>query len=461
VHAQGPFPDRITELVIGEAGGFNQESLPDVVLGGPRGSGLRNGSVHVLSLGRGGHITLEFVRSEIVDGPGADFTVFENPFLISGTTVTGVFAEPGRVSVSANGTDFTEFPCALDDAANLYPGCAGVFPVLANVDDPRAPSPTAPTTDSILSLIGLPPAAPPGSGGDSFDLTDVGLSAVRFVRIVSGPGSPPLGGGQAGFDLDAIAAVNWRPRGDADGDNVEEAFDNCPGVSNADQADTDEDDVGDACDLCPDLPDSMNGDADGDGIGDACDPDGPHVLDSDGDDVGDTADNCPTVRNPQQQDSDGDGPGDACDLCPDSVDPTNVDEDDDGIGDACDPCPDDASCGPFEDPVFTGGKRTRGSELFISFVAPSRRMTQLPSGTVATELWVNFAPNVDPATLRVRVRGEDVTALFAPIVPGTSKRVTLPLGRRRTRVSFRIKGRRRNGSLGADTDRVIFRRSRK
>ena len=45
-------------------------------------------------------------------------------------------------------------------------------------------------------------------GGDPFDLADVGLSEVRFIRItdLTGEGQSPI----AGFDLDAVGLINWR-----------------------------------------------------------------------------------------------------------------------------------------------------------------------------------------------------------------------------------------------------------
>src|SRR5439155_3171151 len=146
----------------------------------------------------------------IVDGPGADFTVFENAFLTRGLNTGGPFAEPATVSVSADGVHFVAFPCRTDEAP-YYPGCAGVYPVFANARDPNAPSPLVPTTVPIADLVGLPIdgfTPPPGSGGDSFDLAEVGLSAVRFVRIDAGPIKADLGGGLSGFDLDAVAAVH-------------------------------------------------------------------------------------------------------------------------------------------------------------------------------------------------------------------------------------------------------------
>jgi len=62
------------------------------------------------------------------------------------------------------------------------------------------------------------------------------------------------------------------PSRDLDGDTIEEALDNCPGLAN-DQADADADSRGDACDNCPAVPNLSQADSDGDGTGDACDLD--------------------------------------------------------------------------------------------------------------------------------------------------------------------------------------------
>jgi len=96
--------------------------------------------------------------------------------------------------------------------------------------------------------------------------------------------------------------------GDADGDGVPDAADNCPTIFNpvrpmdsGRQADTDRDGIGDACDECPmDAAQSCDrliaGDADGDGIANGLD-------------------NCPETANPDQKDTDQDGIGDGCDPC--------------------------------------------------------------------------------------------------------------------------------------------------
>jgi Tol biopolymer transport system component len=95
---------------------------------------------------------------------------------------------------------------------------------------------------------------------------------------------------------------------DTDGDTMPDDSDNCPNMSNLDQAD-----------------------ADGDGIGDLCDGD----YDTDGDGDPNDTDNCPDTGNADQLDGDGDGKGDLCDNCPDISNADQTDSDGNGIGDAC------------------------------------------------------------------------------------------------------------------------------
>lgn len=183
---------------------------------------------------------------------------------------------------------------------------------------------------------------------------------VRVMRSDAQPGDPAA-------EMQILLDV--RPEvvpPDADGDNVANERDNCPGVANPDQADTDSDGIGDscdncvtsantnqadtdkdgfgdACDSCPDSANSNQGDADGDGIADACDncPALSNVIqeDIDGDGVGNACDNCSVTANAGQHDNDGDGMGNACDNCPTLVNPGQQDADKDGLGDACDNCP--------------------------------------------------------------------------------------------------------------------------
>jgi hypothetical protein len=170
----GPYASKLVDFSPGPGAGFGQDNLPDIVLGPPAGT------FDVVSLGTGGSITVGF-EFAIVDGPGPDFVVFENAFVISGTVET--FAEPGRVEVSADGERFESYPC--DTGAFPFVGCAGVQP----------------TGDADLFSL-----APDTAGGDAFDLADLELTEARFVRIVDTSTSGE--GTTAGFDLDAVGAFN-------------------------------------------------------------------------------------------------------------------------------------------------------------------------------------------------------------------------------------------------------------
>src|SRR5262245_36233299 len=90
-HAQSRFATHVVSYVQGTGGGIFD---PNNILGGPRGEGLGAGSLHVTTLGVGGSIVLGFART-IANGPGTDFTVFENGFESGG----GVFAEVAWVEV--------------------------------------------------------------------------------------------------------------------------------------------------------------------------------------------------------------------------------------------------------------------------------------------------------------------------------------------------------------------------
>ncbi|MFP6665459.1 MAG: hypothetical protein VCC00_14805 [Deltaproteobacteria bacterium] len=190
--AADPCADEITSLALGADGGYHlpDRPLPGVVLGLPRGAGATSQSLDVLSLGDGGQITLGFLDNLIVDGPGADFRVFENAFR---TGPTNIFRELGFVEASADGITFHRFP--VDSATFI--GLAGQTPVLTHPDNGIDPRYAA-------------------AGGDAFDLATIGLTEARFIRIVDadtiiddeGNHFPIHGRGQSGFDLDAILAVN-------------------------------------------------------------------------------------------------------------------------------------------------------------------------------------------------------------------------------------------------------------
>lgn len=182
--AADPFADRIVSYKPGEAAGFGQDRLPQVVLGAPDGGGPTQSGLDVLSLGREGEIVLQFLDLGLVDGPGPDLLVFENPFI--------GWAETGVVAVSEDGQTFHEWPCLAQDPAKKYPGCAGVNPVLTSLKN------------------GVPATDPKLAGGDAFDLAELGIKRARFVRIRDS-GANTYAGSSGGFDLDAVAVVNGEP----------------------------------------------------------------------------------------------------------------------------------------------------------------------------------------------------------------------------------------------------------
>ena len=162
-----------------------QALLPDIVLGPPKGAGEKQGSLDVATLGNGGSITLSFDPSRIIDGDGADFIVFENAFNVGGDP-TKPFAELATVEVSDDGVNFHGFKCTATEYP--YGSCAGWHPVYANADTNH-----------------IDPTDPKVAGGDAFDLADLGLKEVRFVRITD---RADLQGLNGTFDLDAVSIVH-------------------------------------------------------------------------------------------------------------------------------------------------------------------------------------------------------------------------------------------------------------
>lgn len=183
-----PGADGVASFSPGTGAGLGQSYFPYNVLGNPDPnpaiSAYNASSIpqEILSLGHGGEIVLEFTDNYIHNGAGVDFTVFENVFLMMGTNEP--FIEAAIVSVSQDGENFVTFP--YDTAT--YAGLAGV----------------SPTTDTQH------PTDPAVSGGDSFDLADLGLDWVKFVKLTDLGDIKKEGEWNGDFDLDAVVAVNSR-----------------------------------------------------------------------------------------------------------------------------------------------------------------------------------------------------------------------------------------------------------
>ncbi len=179
--AQGNhWPSAVVSVEYGTGAGFGQEYFPDNILGPPdstaTASAPSSSPQELLSLGTNGEIILIF-EGGIVNGPGADLTVFENPFLYGDPPRS--FAETGIVAVSVDGEVWYEFPWSSE----TFEGLAGV-------------TPTHGASNPLDPLV---------SGGDSFDLADLVLEIVYQVRITDSGDSVEDSG--PSFDLDAVAAI--------------------------------------------------------------------------------------------------------------------------------------------------------------------------------------------------------------------------------------------------------------
>ncbi len=170
------FATSVVDHAFGGGQSFNQQRFPAPILGPPDANEPRA----VVSLGNGGFVVLAFEGNAIVDGPGTDFTVFENPL--------PDYRELATVAVSEDGQSWHEFPCDASQDGPDYGRCAGVNVVRSSVRN------------------GVDPLDPRVSGGDRYDLAELGVARARFVRITD---RADLVGGLADvFDLDAVAIVN-------------------------------------------------------------------------------------------------------------------------------------------------------------------------------------------------------------------------------------------------------------
>ena len=177
--AADPWGDASPFVEYGEGAGYGQSFYPENILGPPDPDATPQspavGEDELLTLGQSGIVVIEFTDNTVVDGEGPDFTVFENVM----DTGAGYFRECAFVEVSQDGFNWTMFPYDTE----TFEGLAGVWPTTG--DDPTNPG---------------------VSGGDQFDLNDLGMDWIKYVRLTD-CGDEVDDGGL--FDLDAVAAVNW------------------------------------------------------------------------------------------------------------------------------------------------------------------------------------------------------------------------------------------------------------
>ncbi len=177
-----PWPDEVLEVSYGVGAGFGQGHFPQNVLGPPDPAATPTtpsaNPEELLSLGSGGWIVLAFQDGGIVDGPGVDFTVFENAFYVGGGDM--VFRETAYVELSDDGVTWLRFP--VDEGA--WSGLAGCTPTDGSAD----------------------PTNPEASGGDAFDLAELGLASAQYLKLIDTDGEVADGG--PSFELDAVAVIH-------------------------------------------------------------------------------------------------------------------------------------------------------------------------------------------------------------------------------------------------------------
>ncbi len=145
------------------------------------------------SIGFAGEIIVGFKHKIVVDGQGADFTIFENVMRNEITDI--IFMEPAIISVSYDGISYLDFPF---DTLTLE-GCAGTKPTNGNENS-------------------FNPAL---SGGNSFDLATIGIQKIKYIKIKdfsiylnNHPEHPHYDPTLSGFDLDALVGINLDTEGE-------------------------------------------------------------------------------------------------------------------------------------------------------------------------------------------------------------------------------------------------------
>lgn len=180
------------------------DTLADFASFGISDNALGKADNRVISLGDGGIATLTF-QKPIIDGPGADFAVFENSF-------EDHFLELAFVEVSSDGINFIRFPAISNTQDSIQIGAFDYIKDISGLHNLAGKYKTGYGTPFDLSELKNHP--------------DVNIHAITHIRIIDIIGSIddkyaskdsrgkkindpwPTPFETCGFDLDAIAIIN-------------------------------------------------------------------------------------------------------------------------------------------------------------------------------------------------------------------------------------------------------------
>ena len=180
------------------------DTLADFASFGNTNNALGKADNRVISLGDGGIATVTFYKP-IVDGPGADFAVFENSF-------EDHFLELAFVEVSSDGFNFVRFPAISNTQDSIQIGAFDYIKDITGLHNLAGKYKTGYGTPFDLSELKNHP--------------DLNIQAITHIRIIDIIGSIdeqyaskdsrgkkindpwPTPFETCGFDLDAIAVIN-------------------------------------------------------------------------------------------------------------------------------------------------------------------------------------------------------------------------------------------------------------
>jgi hypothetical protein len=162
-------PENLEESIQGPDHSFNMIDENDI-------NALLQLREKTVSLGHGGEIIIEIEDGgHVIDKPGADFVIYENPFRFGDGLISRELAHVG-VALEDEPHLYRWFTC--DPSQNILISCAGMIPT--------------------------------SEGGDKFDLAEVGLEKIRYIKIKDTKlNFNNFGINTEGFDLDALKLLHF------------------------------------------------------------------------------------------------------------------------------------------------------------------------------------------------------------------------------------------------------------